>query len=274
MRGAAWSGGALAGGVTRVTDETVLAAPARSAAFRADAGNGRITLTGTVADEAARLALAEFAMRLFPAGAEAHLAVDPAATAGEDWETAVKRLIAQLARLDSGGAVLNVRRAGLYGRAGTGQTARAAAAALDDMPEGYSAAALVLALDAPAGDPGRGAAAQIGDARDCGLVLEAARGPAPVRFLPGQAALEPRSRRIAARLGEAFRFCPEGVLAVAVQPTGDSPYEQSMAAARAREVAAALTEGGAPAARVEAGAGETGQGRLVRLAVRAPAGEG
>lgn len=262
-----WSGGEVAGGVTRVIDLTSRTAHERIFAFRASASNGRIEIVGDAASDRAVDAIRDFAARLFPSGHEVSLLVsDDAGTPADDWETAAKRIIAELARLERGTGILNGREIGLYGQAGSAQTARSVLAMGSDLPAGFHAAGYLV-------DRNEGVHAAVETLEGCRAVIRAARADAVIRFTPGRPELTASSREAVERIGTILSVCPPVRVTVSVRVTGD-PGEASLALteARAREAVTVLTANGISAARLDWNVSDT-QTDIIRFELEAAEGE-
>ena len=184
VRRASWAGGAVAGGVTGVIDETRLAYEGEDVRLSADLSNARLSLTGFAPDAAAVERITARAEQLFPGRAEVDLRIAPG-SAPPDWDAGVRLMLAELARLDHGAGRIADGRIALTGLAANAQTLETVRAAFDAPPDGFSAAALVR-LD------GGGFEGEIDDPRTCELLISAALGPSRVSFTPGQG--EPGAR--------------------------------------------------------------------------------
>ena len=236
-----WSGGVVAGGISRVRDETTQAREETGFAFRADLLNGRVLIRGDATDAASRDAIAEFARATFPAGADADLTLIPGGAPSAEWEDAAKRLLGQLARLDRGAIVLDGQQGGIIGQAANPQVAQSVATALSLLPEPYRAAIAVT----PAGGV---QLAEIPDAAACEAVVGAALGWNALRFDQGSAAPSPLSELALRRVGEVFSACGgETRLNVLIRRV-DS--QNDLAQERAQTVQTLLEAGGADADRL------------------------
>ena len=260
VRGAVWAGGVVAGGITRVIDETSTARLERGFAFRVDAGNGRAQISGDAPDAASRDRLSEVADSLFPAGAQADLTLAPGGAPSEAWTPVAERILGQLARLDRGSAVMIRNQAALIGDAANPQAAQSVAAALSGLPEPYHIAVLIR----PAGAP---SVARIQSADGCAAALEAARGPDLLRFDSGAASASPGTRRALGRMARTFSFCPDGLrLDVAIRVEEDG---EALAAQRASEVIALLAGAGLDEARLSPVL-DGSQDRLIEFEIHGP----
>tara|TARA_R110000744_G_scaffold77899_1_gene153559 strand:+ start:11112 stop:12158 length:1047 start_codon:yes stop_codon:yes gene_type:complete len=202
VAGSTWSGGTIAGGVSRVIDETTDARMDRGFAFRADlAFSGRVLIRGDASDAAARDAIARFATANFPNGADSDLTLIPGGAPAAEWEEAAKRLLGQLARLERGAIVLSGQQGGLYGEAENPQIARSVANTLQTMPAPFRAASIVI----PAGAP---AIVHVPDIDACAAIIRAAQGTDELRFEPGGSGASPLTEIALRRLGRTFAACP------------------------------------------------------------------
>jgi hypothetical protein len=198
-----WSGGRIAGGVTRVVDQTIDARLERGFVFRADVAlNGRVLIRGDATDAAARDAITRYADANFSNGADTDLTLVPGGSPSPDWEEAAKRLLGQLARLDRGAIVLQSDTGALIGEAANPQIAQSVAAALSNMPLPYRAAWIVT----PAGAP---AVSRVLDVDACAAVVRAAQGAETLRFDRQGAAPSPLTAVALRRVGRAFAACPD-----------------------------------------------------------------
>lgn len=262
-----WGGGDVAGGVTRVEDLTTRTEFERVFAFRATALNGRITIVGDAASETAGAAIVDFATQLFPAGQEISLV--PAGETGApaaEWEQAAKRVIAELARLERGTGVMTGRQIGLFGQAGSAQTARSVIGFASDLPPDFSASSYFT-------DRTGSVHSEINSLAGCDAVIRAARTDQALRFAPGRPELTAMSREAVVRIGEIIASCPPIRLTVSVRVTGD-PGEASVALteSRARNIVALLRETGLSADRLDWNATET-QTDVIRFEISAAEGE-
>lgn len=199
-----WSGGVVAGGVTRVVDETLEARLQSGFIFRADvAMNGRVLVRGDATDAGARDAIASYAAANFPQGADTDLTLVPGGSASPDWEEAAKRLLGQLARLDRGAAVLRGEQGALVGDAPNPQVAQSVSQALGTMPEPFRAASVVTPSGAPA-------VVRVEDVAACSAVILAAQGTETLRFERAGSAPSPFTSVALRRVGRMFAACPDG----------------------------------------------------------------
>tara|TARA_R110000868_G_scaffold92734_1_gene257200 strand:+ start:36444 stop:37478 length:1035 start_codon:yes stop_codon:yes gene_type:complete len=230
-----WSGGTIAGGVTRVIDQTTDARIDRGFAFRADvAVNGRVLIRGDATDAGARDAISRFAAANFPNGADSDLTLIPGGAPAADWEEAAKRLLGQLARLERGAIVLSGEQGGLYGEAENPQIAQSVANALLTMPEPFRAASIVI----PGGAP---PLVNVPDIDSCAAVIRAAQGTDELRFETAGVDASPLTEIALRRLGRTLSACPDDAqLAVTINIAEGG---QELARQRAEHVRALLSDG-------------------------------
>lgn len=262
-----WSGGEIAGGVTRVIDLTTRDDFELVFAFRASASNGRITILGDAASDRAARSIEDYARQLFPSGQEVSLDVaDDGATPAEDWEQAAKRIIAELARLERGTGVLTGQEIGIYGQAGSDQTARSVLNMGSDLPDGFNASAYLIDRNGRTHDG-------IDTIEGCDAVVRAARADESIRFTPGQAGLPATSREAVRRIGEILTGCPSARVTVSVRVTGD-PGEASitLTESRAQEAMDLLAEAGLSPVRLSWNASES-QAEIIRFVIEPAEGE-
>lgn len=211
-----WSGGVVAGGVTRVIDETVEARLQSGFVFRADvATNGRVLIRGDATDAGARDAIARYASTNFPGGADTDLTLVPGGSASPDWEEAAKRLLGQLARLDRGALVLRGEQGALVGESSNPQIARSVTQTLQAMPEPFRAATVITPSGAPA-------EVRVEDVAACSAVVLAAQGTEMPRFERAGATPSPFTSVALRRVGRMFAACPaDAALTVSVRRSAD-----------------------------------------------------
>ncbi|WP_203292111.1 hypothetical protein [Maricaulis parjimensis] len=197
-----WSGGRVAGGVTRVIDETVDARLEHGFVFRADvAMNGRVLLRGDATDASAREALTRYAENQFAHGADTDLTLVPGGSASAAWQDTATRLLGQLARLDRGALVLQSSYGVLVGEAANPQTAQSVASALSSLPEPYQGAWIIT----PTGMP---AQAHVPDVEACAAIIRAAQGADTLRFDRQGSSPSPLTAVALRRVGRVFQSCP------------------------------------------------------------------
>ena len=239
VRRASWAGGAVAGGVTKVIDETRLAYEGEAVRLAADLSGARLSLTGFAPDAEAVDRITARAERLFPGRADVDLRIAPG-SAAPGWDAAARLMLAELARLDYGGGRVADGRVVLTGLAANAQTLEAVRAAFDAPPAEFSAAALVRV-------DGGGFEARIADARTCELLISAALGTGRVGFTPGRASLSPGSEPGLRRAGRVFAACAAEPLTVAVRAEGAGEEAEALALERAEAIIDVLAGAGAGA---------------------------
>lgn len=236
VRRASWAGGLVAGGVTRVVDETRLAYQGEEVRLSAHLSNARLQLTGFAPDAAARQRVIERAERLFPGRAEVELRIAPG-SGPEGWDRAVRLLLAEMARLDHGSGRIADERIALTGLASNAQTLATVGQAFDAPPRGYLAAAL-LRVD------GGEFEGRVEDARLCEMLVDAAIGAGSVGFAPGRASLTAGAAGVLRRAGRVFAQCDAAPLIVAVRAEAQTEEAEALALERAEAIIAALAGAG------------------------------
>ncbi|OLF77662.1 hypothetical protein AWH62_03030 [Maricaulis sp. W15] len=222
-----WSGGLVAGGVTRVSDETIEARLQSGFVFRADVAiNGRVLIRGDATDAGARDAIARYADANFPGGADTDLTLVPGGSSSPDWEEAAKRLLGQLARLDRGAVVLRGEQGALVGEAPNPQIAQSVSQALETMPVPFRAASVITPSGAPA-------EVRVADVEACSAVILAAQGTETLRFERAGATPSPFTSVALRRIGRMFATCPDTAgLTVSIRSdTGDAALDEARVAA-------------------------------------------
>ena len=232
---AAWAGGIVAGGITRVVDETRVDLQDTRFRLRADLVGSRLTLSGFAPDAVGQARLNDLAVLLFPGRASVDVQLAPGG-APANWEAAARLMLGELARLDTGSAVMAGDRLIVTGLSTNAQTVTSVRAAMSNAPEGFLASALVRA-------PGGSYEATITDFRLCEAAVNAALGLRPVAFAPGGAQLSEASRNTLRRAGEAFSRCDTPPLGVAVQ-VQEGEGGEVLALDRARSVIEAMSAAG------------------------------
>lgn len=242
VQGSSWSGGVVAGGITRVVDATTDARTDRGFVFVADAANSQVTIHGDASDAAARDAIERFAATNFSSGASSDLTLIPGGAPSRDWDEAAMRLLGQLARLERGAVVLDAEQGGLYGEAANPQNAQSIASALASMPEPFSAAYVII----PAGaEP----LTSIADQAACSAVIQAARGRTLLRFDRGGAMLSPLSMIALRRIAGAFGHCPDTMRLQLLIDLADD--DRALADERSLASITVLADGGVDESRID-----------------------
>lgn len=258
-----WAGGAVAGGVARIVDDTRLAHEGETVRLAADLSSARLVLTGFAPDADAVQRVSERAERLFPGRADITLRIAPG-SAAEDWDGAVRLMLAELARLDHGGGRVADGRIALTGLASNAQTLDAVRRAFAAPPQGYAAAALVR-VDGGAFE------GRVDDARLCEMLIDAALGPGGVAFTPGRAVLASGSENVLRRAGRVYRACAASPLSVAVRAESEDARAEALALERAEAIIAAMAQGEADRSRFRAESAPADAGSAFRLTLPAPA---
>lgn len=241
VRTASWAGGVVAGGVTRVIDQTRLPGEAEMFALRADLTAGRLALEGLVPDVETGERLAALARRAIGGRVDTEFRIAPgAAPAG--WEAAAGQMITQLGALDAGAGLVTRNRVALTGLAPSPETAADIRAAFV-APDGFEAAALVRA-------DGEGFEVAVTDPALCELLIQGALGRRPIGFAPGRNSLTGEARAALRRAGAVFAACDaEADLVIAVRADADTDAGAALALARGEAAAIALSEAGVDRAR-------------------------
>jgi hypothetical protein len=244
VRQADWAGGALAGGITRVVDETRLALPDAGLAIRADLQAGDLVVRGFAPDPGAATRVALIARALVQ---EADVFLEESSGQMPDgWEAAVRLLLGELVRLEEGTAFLLDEGIALAGYAGSAQTAESAAGGMMSPPPPFGSAAHIRAGSAVFAPPLRSVAL-------CDLLVQAALGPHG-SALESRLPLTDLATDALAEAGSAFSRCQRGELVIT------TPARSGTAVAEA--LMAPLMAGGAAPERImvhaRGPAGETG----------------
>ncbi|MCP2669905.1 BON domain-containing protein [Maricaulaceae bacterium EIL42A08] len=233
---ASWAGGVVAGGITRVLDQTRQAREEAPVQFSAEKAAGRVQISGLAPDAATVDRIEALARRLFAGGADVQMQLAPG-SAPDGFEVTVQLVLSELTRLDSGAARISRERYVLTGLAPDSATAIRARQAIARGVESFQGAALIRT---DAGDFG----VEINDPVHCRLLVEAAQGSRPVSFSPGGAGLTSGSTANLRRAGAAFDACNAGSLIVAVRAEGADTSDEVLALARAEAVIEAMSAAG------------------------------
>jgi len=243
---AAWAGGVVAGGVTRVIDETHLASQNDEFGLRADKVRGRLIVRGQAPDAEAEARLRTLVAELSRNGAVVELTLAPG-SAPEGWERAVRLLLEQLAVMDNGAGMIRRDRLAITGLAPDARTVNAIRLAFSVPPGDFRTAALVRT------DGGEFDMA-VRDARLCEMLAASALGADALSFAPGTPRFTSgsRSEAAASRAGRAFAACEDVAMSVAVRAEADADAAEGLALSQAETVIAAMVAGGADASRLSA----------------------
>ncbi len=257
-----WAGGVVAGGVTRVIDQTRLARESAPVQFSAEKAAGRVQISGLAPDAATVDRIESIARRQFPGGADVDLTLAPG-SAPEGFEVTVQLVLSELTRLDSGSARITRDRYVLTGLAPDQATAVRARQAIERGVQSFQGAALIRT---DAGSFG----VEISDPDHCRLLVEAAQGSRPIAFTPGGAELTPASVAHLRQAGAAYAACSEGPLIVAVRAEGVSASDEALALSRSEAVIAAMSAAGADRERFLAESAPSDADRALRFAMSQP----
>ncbi|XBQ16106.1 MAG: hypothetical protein ABL308_14275 [Oceanicaulis sp.] len=253
-----WAGGVVAGGITRVIDQTTVANMDARLGLRADFSSGRLVLSGFAPDSDAATRVVQQAERLFGDAVESEIRLAPGA-APLGWEAAVRLGLAELARLEWGSVLIEGERMALTGRAANAQAVETVRAAFESAAPGvFQIAALVRT-------EGQDFATEIADADLCELAVRAALGGRAIGFTPGLDTLAQGARPALRRAGEAYAACTTGPLEVRVRIEEDGG--EALALDRARAIVEAMAEAGRPAEDFTVEAGPADAERAVRFNV-------
>lgn len=254
---AEWSGGRLAGGLTRIIDTTEPQEDEAASRIVATLGEEGLSITGVVPDDAARTELLEFADLLFPGDFQARLSARTEPEGREAWLSSASQLLSALSRLDEGIVVLETNRALLYGITDSEARANTAIETLGDTTESVETASLIYAGGTQTG--------AIESNAWCREFLEAASLMGRLRFNPGSRTLQSSANENLVHVARVARACPEADLTVSVRPvvSGNAPAE-SLAEGRGESVRQVLGENGLDLERI-AVVVEPQQDQLIRI---------
>lgn len=204
VRQADWSGGVVAGGITRITDETRLALPEAGLAIRADYEGEVLVVRGFAPDTGAAERVARIAGALSP---EADVFLEESAGQIPDgWEAAVRLLLGELVRLEQGTAFLLDEGVALAGFASSAQTGESVAGGLRAVPAPFGSASHIRAGREIYSVPLRSVAL-------CDLLVQATLGPHG-SALEARLPLSDLSAEALAEAGSAFSHCAAGELVI------------------------------------------------------------
>lgn len=227
-----WAGGVVAGGVTRVTDATRLALPEAGLALRADYAGSSLAVRGFAPDPGAMARIALIAQAL---AHEPDVFLEPSTGQMPDgWEQAVRHLLGELVRLESGTGFLLEEGLALAGLAARAQTAEAVAGGFLASPAPFGAASHVRAGSRVFGP-------RLRSVQLCDLLVQAALGP-DGSALEARGSLSERARAALAEAGSAFSRCERGELIITTPRAAGAPLAEALLQA--------VIAGGASPARV------------------------
>jgi len=252
-----WSGGWLAGGITRIIDNSIAQPGEAASRIIAVSTPDGASLTGIAPGDAARTGLLDQALPLFHGRIQPRLAARSGNSNPDDWIEAAMALLTGLERLDQGSAILDSGTAVLYGVARSGDDAQQILDALAALPEGIRTVALILSDDDVIGG---GATAE-----DFTMLLEAAFAMGRLRFNPGSASLSPIGRAGLEHVAAVISACPTNQLGISVRPvvSGDREAE-ALAIRRAEAVRSVLITFGVTDTRISV-VTNADQDQLVRI---------
>ena len=254
---AEWSGGWLAGGITRIIDNSIPQPGEAESRIVAVYNSDGVTLSGIAPGDAARTGLIEQVSPLFRGRIEPRLAARSGNNNPDDWLESAMTLLTGLERLERGAVILDTDSAVLYGVSSSSEDARQILESIENIAGAIQPVALILADDEVLG--------RIDSARDCEMLLDAAFAMGRLRFNPGSASLSPGARAGLEHVAAVFAVCPSGALGVRVRPvvSGNSDAE-TLARSRAESVRNALVTFGIDENRVSALV-SADQDQLVRI---------
>lgn len=234
---ASWAGGVVAGGITKVVDQTRLPGEADVFALRADLSGGGMRLSGLIPDTETgdRLRMLarqnvsgriETAFRLAPGGAP------------EGWELAAVQMIEALSQLDAGAGLTTRDSVVVTGLAPGVEDAAVIRSVFETPLSGFNAAALVRS-------DGEGFQTRLDDPVLCEMLIRIALGPRPIGFAPGRSSLTGDARAALRRAGEVYAACDAaGDLMISVRADEAGDEGAALALMRGESAAQAMAEGG------------------------------
>jgi outer membrane protein OmpA-like peptidoglycan-associated protein len=239
-----WAGGVFAGGITKIVDLSVAQQGETTSRLMARYNADGLTISGIAPSDAARDELMAIVQVLFPGRTNVRLATRSDPDANRGWAQAGGQLLAGLARLDVGAAILDSNTAVLYGTASDAASAEAALDAYQAPPPPFTPVGWVMADDTNFGDAM--------SAGNCARLLEVALLMGRMRFNPGSSALSAEGSAGLEHAASVISACPEGDVLVSVRPVvaGDQEAE-TLAEARGATVKSTLTALGLDATRID-----------------------
>lgn len=232
-----WAGGVVAGGITKVIDQTRLPGEAETFALRADLNGGGLLLRGLVPDAETGERLRALARREVSGRIDTEFRLAPGA-APEGWELTAGQMIVALARLDAGAGLTTRDTLAVTGLAPSAEDAIAIRASVEAVPEGFSSAALVRS-------DGEGFQAQLDDPVLCETLIRISLGQRPIGFAPGRSSLTGDARAALRRAGEVYAACSEaGNLMISVRADEVGDAGAALALMRGEAAAQAMAEAG------------------------------
>ncbi len=230
---AEWTGGRLAGGITRVIDESVAQEGEAPSQLIAVLTGGSLELSGIAPSETARDDISGLANVLFPARAAVRMSVRENDGEGAGWSEAASQLLSALSRLDQSAGRLNGDTIVIYGLTGNHQQAESAMSAIQAAPADYHTIAWIRTDSGTVGE-----IATIGD---CAHLFETAAMLGRLRFNPGSAGLAASAEQTLSHLASIAQACPASGVTVSVRPVvaGDADAE-ALAMARGVSIRSVL----------------------------------
>ncbi|MEE2527227.1 hypothetical protein V0U79_12715 [Hyphobacterium sp. HN65] len=232
---AEWSGGALAGGITRVIDESVAQegdAPSQLTLILSSDG---LEVLGIAPDASAREDITSLANVLFPSRVSIRMSTrdGDASTAG--WTEAASQLLSAISRLEEGAGRLEADNITVYGVASNQAQADNVITAIEAAPATFHPVSWIRTDTTSVGT--------ILTLQDCSRLMDAASLLGRLRFNPGSALLAASSDETLEHLAAVSRACPAAALTVSVRPVvaGDGEAE-TLAMARGESIRSALAE--------------------------------
>jgi len=230
---AEWSGGWLAGGITRIDDNTEAQPGEAESRIVAISTSEGMSLTGIAPSDAARTGLLQRIRPLFRGRMEPRLAARSGTGNSDGWLEAAGIVLTGLETLDQGAAILNSDSAVLYGILDDATAAQGVFATLMDIPGPHRSTALILTSSGVVG----GAE----NAEQCELLLDAAFAMGRLRFNPGSDALSPSGIVALEHIAAVVESCPDSNLQISVRPVvGGDDRAVGLAENRAQSVKSAL----------------------------------
>jgi hypothetical protein len=252
-----WSGGWLAGGITRIVDNSIAQPGEAESRIIAVFNSDGVTLSGIAPGDAARTGLIEQVRPLFRGRIEPRLAARSGNSNPDNWLDSAMTLLTALEALERGVVILDSDSAVLYGVSSSSDNARQILESIENIAGAIQPVALILTDDEVLGD--------INSARNCEMLLDAAFAMGRLRFNPGSASLSPGAHVVLEHVSAVFAQCPSGTLGVSVRPvvSGNSDAE-ILARSRAEAVRNVLMTFGIDENRVTALV-SADQDQLVRI---------
>ena len=212
---ASWAGGVVAGGITQLIDETRLAYGADTFGLRGEFRNGQLALIGYAPDARALSRIEALADQLFSGRVDSELYLAPGG-APMGWEIAVRLLLGELARLDSGQIQILDDQMVLIGQTRNRQTRDAVSNAFRALPDGITAQVLLS-------DQAGLFENQSIDPDLCILAIETALGLEDIAFDPAVAELTGDAMGALNRAGQVRAQCELEMVELRVRSSGENP---------------------------------------------------